>query len=80
VTCPRGVLDVGQFVNAVRDGRWISFAESFFSRLAIARTCPSWLNLSVEMAVVRFSIVFSGVGCDVNEVSVEEGAAKESAA
>jgi hypothetical protein len=36
--------------------------ESFFSLLATARICASWLNRSVEMAVVRFPMVFTGLG------------------
>jgi hypothetical protein len=36
---------------------------SFFSLLATAMTCASWLKRNVEMAVVRCPMVFMGLGC-----------------
>jgi len=44
--------------------------ESFFSLLAITNNCASWLNLRLEIAVVKFPIDFIGFG--VLEISDEE--------
>ena len=45
-----------------RESQRTILIESFFSLLATARICASWLNRSVEMAVVRFPMVFTGLG------------------
>ena len=45
-----------------RESQLTILIESFFSLLATARICASWLNRSVEMAVVRFPMVFTGLG------------------
>jgi len=44
--------------------------ESFFSLLVIANNCASWLNLRLEIAVVKFPIDLIGFG--VLEISDEE--------
>ena len=45
-----------------RESQLTILIESFFSLLATARICASWLNRSVEMAVVMFPMVFTGLG------------------
>jgi hypothetical protein len=42
-----------------------SLIASFFSWLAMASICASWLNRSVEVGVTRFAIDFMGLGFDV---------------
>ncbi len=39
-----------------------SFIASFFSRLAIAINCASWLKRNVDIAVVKLPIVLVGFG------------------
>lgn len=43
-----------------------SLIASFFSWLAMASNCASWLNRSVEMGVTRFAIDLIGFGFAVN--------------
>ena len=38
---------------------------SFFSLLAIARICASWLNRSVDIGVVRCPSAFASLGCSI---------------
>lgn len=58
LTRPRGVAAVGQFENAVPEGRWYSLRASFFCALAVASSSPLGWNEMSLIGVVRCSSDF----------------------